>query len=181
MRRRGEPGFTLIELLIVVAIIAIIASIAIPALLRARMSGEEASAIASLRAINSSQNAFASSCASGSFATVLSDLAIPPVIGGVPFISPDLGVGAPSVVKSGYTFDMQRATDATSPVNPSCNGVAAAALASGYYAFADPNITPNGGRFFWTNTLGTIYYDVSGTLSGETLGSTAPGRGSVLQ
>jgi prepilin-type N-terminal cleavage/methylation domain-containing protein len=52
---RKQKGFSLIELLIVVAIILIIAAIAIPNLLRARMAANEASAVASIRTVNTAE------------------------------------------------------------------------------------------------------------------------------
>jgi len=143
-------------LLIVVGLVGIVAAIAIPGLLRARMSGNEASALASLRAINSSQQAYSVVCSNRMFAASLETLGVPPVNGGAAFISPDLSSSI-AITKSGFTITMAGTpAPATTPMN--CQGyLGGANQAAGYHATATALDASTGGRSFWTNASGTVY------------------------
>lgn len=143
---RKNKGFTLIELMIVVAIIAIIAAIAIPSLMRSRISANEAAAIGAMRTISSAQSSFQSSVALdadadgvGEYGTLAQLSATNP-----PYIDTALGTGT----KGGYTFVTGALTETTYTVN------------------ADP-ITAN------TTGIRTFFLDQSGVIRQNPAGGAA--------
>jgi hypothetical protein len=128
------------------------------------MAGNEASAIGSLRAINSGEAAYSSSCGQGGYAQSLEDLYKAPVAGGTGFISPDLATTG--VIKSGFTVNLAVGTSNTVVLTAAstCNAAAADAVAT-YFGKADPvTYGGTGSRHFGTDARGTIFQNTANVV-----------------
>ncbi len=102
---RSESGFTLIDMLFVIAIIGLLSTLAIPGLMRARGAAQSASALGTVRVVNSAQLSFAITCGFGFYSPDLQTLGKKPPSAAEAFLAPELS-GGPTFIKSGYTFSM---------------------------------------------------------------------------
>lgn len=152
-----------------VAAIGIVAAIALPGLLRARMAGNEAVAIGSMRSIVNAQTVYAGTAGGGAYAVKLATLGTACPGTAQAFLAPELAQD-PSF-KNGYRVALESAGAPAGPVD--CNGVP---TEQDFYATAVP-LTHNttGRRAFSTSREGTIFVDDSGVAPSlaDTLGRTA--------
>jgi hypothetical protein len=134
------------------------------------MSGNESSAIGSLRAANSAEASYSSAAANGGYAVALSVLAAACPGSSQGFISPDLSTDIS--IKSGYTITLADGAGAADVAND-CNGVMSR---TAYYGTALPvTIGTTGNRGFASNAAGTIFFKADGTATTEA--EMAPGGG----
>ena len=139
---RKQKGFSLIELLIVVAIILIIAAIAIPNLLRSRIAANEASAVGSVRTINTAEITYSSTYPNNGF-TILGNLGGG---GGSATAAGLIDAVLASGTKSGYVF-----TVVTGTTTPSTT----------FATNGDPQNSQTGQRHFFSDQSGVIRFNVS--------------------
>jgi hypothetical protein len=169
----AHSGLTVVIIVIVailgsVAALGIVAAIAIPGLLRARISGNEAQAISAMRAIGSAQVTFASTCAKGAYASSLAALGTPPAGTTIPFLNERYTNEPVSI--AGYHLTLSGGDPADGAAQ-TCNGTKAA---RNFFAVAEPD-TPEvtGRRYFAANPDG-LYQSpdpISVTFTGIPVGA----------
>jgi type IV pilus assembly protein PilA len=147
---RKQKGFSLIELLIVVAIILIIAAIAIPNLLRSRIAANEASAVGSIRTINTSEVTYASTYPQVGFNTLAALGGAGGTLSGAGLVDSVLASGT----KSGYVFAITTA------------GATGTGPSTTYDVHGDPQNSQTGQRHFFSDQSGVIRFNTAAVATG---------------